>query len=91
MDVLGVPDVAKMLSLSEMTIYRLAKLGKLPAKKVGRCWRFSKQALEQWLAPQSSWDEELDEILSEMKNFGKGKDIKHDDIRRAIREVRQMH
>jgi len=41
---------AEYLNLNVRTIYRLAKNGKLPGDKVGRRWRFSKDALDKWLS-----------------------------------------
>jgi excisionase family DNA binding protein len=89
MEVLTVPDVARMLNLSEITVYRLAKKGKIPAKKVGRCWRFCKEAIEKWFSEQSVWEEDLDSLLNDMQTFGKAKGITENDIEKAILEVRQ--
>ncbi len=89
MEVLTVPEVARLLSLSEITVYRLAKLGKIPARKVGRCWRFSKQAIEKWLSGQPIWEEEVEALLTEMQSFGQAKKITEDDVKKAIAEVRR--
>jgi len=43
-------EAAEYLTLNVRTIYRLAKEGKLPGHKVGRNWRFSKDALDKWLS-----------------------------------------
>ncbi len=43
-------EAAEYLNLHVRTIYRLAKNGKLPGRKVGRSWRFSKDALDKWLS-----------------------------------------
>jgi excisionase family DNA binding protein len=43
-------EAAEYLNLSVRTIYRLVKNGKLPGHKVGRSWRFSKDALDKWLS-----------------------------------------
>jgi excisionase family DNA binding protein len=48
--VLTVSEVSEYLRLGESTIYRLAKDGKLPARKVGGVWRFSQKSLDAWLA-----------------------------------------
>ena len=37
------------LNLHVRTISRLAKRGLIPALRVGRRWRFKKDALEEWL------------------------------------------
>ena len=39
--ILTVEEVANFLQLSEATIYKMAQDGKIPAKRVGRSWRFS--------------------------------------------------
>ena len=43
--VLTVKDAAQFLKLSEMTILRLANQGLIPGAKIGRQWRFSKEAI----------------------------------------------
>ena len=43
-------EAAEYLKLNVRTIYRLAKQGNLPGRKVGRSWRFSKAALDKWLS-----------------------------------------
>ena len=48
--VMTVAEVSDFLKLGESTIYRLARTNKLPARKVGGVWRFSRQALDEWLA-----------------------------------------
>jgi excisionase family DNA binding protein len=47
--VMTLQEVALFLRLSESTIYRLAQEGKLPGRKVGGAWRFSRKGLEAWL------------------------------------------
>ena len=44
-----VPEVSEYLQLAESTIYKLAKERKLPGRKVGGAWRFSRKGLEEWL------------------------------------------
>ena len=48
-EILTVEQVAELLHLHPMTIYRLAKEGKLPGFKVGGRWRFRKDAMETWM------------------------------------------
>lgn len=47
-EVLNVKEVARLLHLDEMTVYRLAGQGEIPAKKIGRVWRFSRKIIEDW-------------------------------------------
>ena len=42
-------EVAKLLRVSRDTVYRLAASGALPGRKIGRIWRFSRDAIEQYL------------------------------------------
>ena len=46
---LTIDEVAKYLSLSRDTVYRLAQAGKIPAGKVGNQWRFTSSEIEEWL------------------------------------------
>ena len=48
--VMTVPEVASYLKLADSTIYRLVRAERIPARKVGGVWRFSRQALDNWLA-----------------------------------------
>ena len=43
-------DAAEYLSVHVRTIYRLAKKGEIPGRKVGGSWRFRKNALDEWLS-----------------------------------------
>ncbi|MBA2324377.1 MAG: helix-turn-helix domain-containing protein [Actinomycetota bacterium] len=45
MDLLTVSEVAAMLRLSKMTIYRLMDKGKLPALRVGRSFRIPRDSV----------------------------------------------
>jgi len=46
-------EAAEYLSVHVRTIYRLAKNGNIPGRKVGGSWRFKRDALDEWL----SWRE----------------------------------
>jgi excisionase family DNA binding protein len=48
-DVLNVDEAAALLGVSAWTIRQQARLGHLPGRKVGKEWRFSRQALLDWL------------------------------------------
>jgi excisionase family DNA binding protein len=47
-------EAASYLRVTKKTIYRLARLGKIPATKVGQQWRFPKAELDRWLHRNSS-------------------------------------
>ncbi len=60
-----VSEVSEFLRLADSTVYRLAKSGELPARKVGGVWRFSRVALHNWIGESpASLDEPLDSDLS---------------------------
>lgn len=48
-DLLTVEEVATYLRKSTSTVYRLARQGKLPGRKIGGTWRFSHQVLDEWI------------------------------------------
>lgn len=43
-------EAADYLSVHVRTIYRLAKNGEIPGRKIGGSWRFKKDALDEWLS-----------------------------------------
>ena len=43
-------EAAEYLKMHVKTVCRLAKEGKIPAKKVGSEWRFLKSVLDRWLS-----------------------------------------
>ena len=46
---LTVADVAELMRVSKMTVYRLVHSGELPAVRVGRSFRVHEQAVEEYL------------------------------------------
>ncbi|MDP9308565.1 MAG: helix-turn-helix domain-containing protein [Actinomycetota bacterium] len=49
-DVLTVEQLAEFLQVEEKEVRALAAKGELPGRKLGRHWRFSRQAVLDWLA-----------------------------------------
>jgi excisionase family DNA binding protein len=47
--VLTIDDLAEYLKISKSTLYKLAQEGALPGQKVGRHWRFHREAVDRWL------------------------------------------
>jgi PTS system nitrogen regulatory IIA component len=47
-------DVAKYLKITPATVYRLAQKGELPGAKIGRVWRFRKEAIDNLLQDQET-------------------------------------
>jgi excisionase family DNA binding protein len=50
--VLTVDEAAEYLRIPKSSLYKLAKEGKIPCKKVGRHWRFHRDAIDIWLGNQ---------------------------------------
>jgi len=60
--VLNADGAAQLLGVSSRLILRLARAGTLPARKVGKEWRFTSTAILQWLGraePIPDWVEPL--------------------------------
>ena len=54
--VMTVEEVSAYLRIPRSSVYKLAQEGRIPCKKVGRQWRFRREALDLWLSgePTSS-------------------------------------
>lgn len=53
-DILNIEQATEFLGVSEKTLIKLLREEHIPARKIGREWRFSRQALIQWLADGDS-------------------------------------
>ena len=42
-------EVAEYLKIHQITVCKHAATGKIPAKHVGRLWRFDKAAIDKWI------------------------------------------
>jgi len=49
-DIMTTKEVAKYLKLHEITICKYAAEGKIPAIRIGRVWRFDKEAIDRWIS-----------------------------------------
>ena len=50
--VMTIDELATYLKVAKSTLYKLAQEGKVPGQKVGKHWRFSRQAIDEWLRSQ---------------------------------------
>ena len=48
-EIMTADQVAEFLQVSRDMIYRLATRGELPGRKVGRIWRFSRDAIAEFM------------------------------------------
>ncbi len=51
-EVLTFEEVRQLLKISKSTLYSLARKGEIPAKKIGRQWRFFREDLIEWVERQ---------------------------------------
>jgi len=51
LEVMTVEDVAEYLSIPRSFVYQHSRQGRIPCHKVGRHWRFRREAMERWLDP----------------------------------------
>lgn len=68
-EVLTPEEAADLLQLSKYTVKDYARKGKIPAKKVGAVWRFSRKSLLNWLSSSSDAPELREYTSQEIKEF----------------------
>ena len=49
-EILTIEEAAAYLQIGKRSIYKLAKEGKIPGKKVLNKWRFEKESLRSWVS-----------------------------------------
>ena len=49
-EILTIEEAAIYLQIGKRSIYKLAKEGKIPGKKVLNKWRFEKESLRSWVS-----------------------------------------
>jgi excisionase family DNA binding protein len=49
-EILTLKETAILLRVSQTAIYKLAQEGRIPCQKVGKHWRFNRNALVKWVA-----------------------------------------
>lgn len=52
-NVLTMAELSLYLKVPKSTLYKIVREGKIPSQKVGRHWRFHRQAIDHWLAAGS--------------------------------------
>jgi len=60
--VMDIKELSAYLKIPKTTLYRLARAGRIPRQKIGRHWRFHKDAIDKWLS------EEPDLVHKKKKN-----------------------
>jgi excisionase family DNA binding protein len=52
-EILTVKELGEILQVHPSTIYKLTRLGKIPAFRVGSDWRFRKDVIERWIGEEA--------------------------------------
>lgn len=48
-EIMTIGETAQYLRISLSSLYKIAQDGRIPSQKVGRHWRFRKEAIDRWL------------------------------------------
>lgn len=48
-EVLTIEELSAYLKIPRSTLYKLVREGRIPSQKIGRHWRFRKEAIDRWL------------------------------------------
>lgn len=69
-DILNLEQACDFLGVGERTLIKLLREEHIPARKIGREWRFSRSALMEWIGSGDSYEyankEELYEVVKDM-------------------------
>ena len=49
-EIMTIEEAATYLQIGKRSLYKLAKKGKIPGKKVVNKWRFRKERLSEWVS-----------------------------------------
>jgi len=93
---MNVEEVAQYLGFSIKKIYRLVETNRIPASKIGRQYRFLKEAIDDWLKDRNilakpDWGQRLDRVLQNMQTKASKRAVSAKDIVQEIREVRSKN
>lgn len=77
-------ELAKYLRLHEITICKHAAEGKIPAVRVGRVWRFDKEAIDKWISEGHKKPQKIKKSRAKAASkAGKGKLSKKRKLRKS--------
>jgi excisionase family DNA binding protein len=58
-NLLTVKELAEILRVNPMTVYRMAQNGTIPALKINSNWRFLETSIKEWLANKENTNQNL--------------------------------
>ena len=53
-EIMTTKEIAEYLRLHQITVCKYATEGEIPAIRVGRVWRFDKDAIDKWISESQS-------------------------------------
>ena len=53
--ILTIQELSDYLKVPVPTLYKLVRRGSIPSLKVGRHWRFHKDAIDKWISSRDGW------------------------------------
>ena len=64
-EVMTIQEASDFLRIPLSSLYKLAQQGKIPCQKVGRHWRFHRQALEKWFEKFPTIELDKEDIIND--------------------------
>ena len=61
--VLTVKEVSELLQISEGTVYKMIKEGRIPCFQIGSEWRFLRHRLVRWMAEKSMYARQVRKVI----------------------------
>jgi len=96
-NLMDIKQTAEYLQMNKMTVYKLARQGKIPSFKVASEWRFKKELIDQWLMSQLKGKGDFKRFSLEMKPESEGtilivddEEVIRDFFKRTLTEYRVL-
>jgi excisionase family DNA binding protein len=64
-NLMDIKQTAEYLQMNKMTVYKLARQGKIPAFRVASEWRFKKELIDNWLLDQLKGKQGFDKLKTD--------------------------
>lgn len=83
---MDIKETAEYLQMNKMTVYKLARQGKIPAFRVASEWRFKKELIDSWLMNQLKGKKDFENLKTQEAFESAKKTILVVDDEEVIRE-----
>lgn len=91
-DILNLEQAIEFLGVSEKTLIKLLREEHIPARKIGREWRFSKEALVKWVASGDSTNYiNQNDVYMVSKDFNYESTVLFEEIETSINTIRESN